>query len=248
MIQAIIIDDQLECIEDLQYLISKHKLPVDVVAVATSAAEGLTLILKHKPNLVFLDIIMPVMNGFEMLNLLPEINFQLIVTTSSDKFAIQALRASAIDFLLKPIIETELIQAISKIKTDNAHPTLTQISAFNDSLNNQNKLITKIALPISDGVEMVPVDEIIYFQSDGNYTTVHMTNDRKVLVSKQLGKFEDILDSSVFYRIHNSYLVNLNFIRKFIRSDGGYIVLTNDQSLSVARNRREGFLERLTRN
>lgn len=248
MIRAIIIDDQPECIDDLQYLISKHELPIDLQATATSATEGLAQILKHKPDLVFLDIIMPSMNGFEMLDLLPEINFHLIVTTSSDKFALQALRASALDFLLKPVDENELQQAVSKINTANPHPTRPQISAFSDSLSNQNRLITKIALPISDGVEMVPIDEIIYFQSDGNYTTVHMTNERKVLVSKQLGKFEDILDTSVFYRIHNSYLVNLNFIRKFIRSDGGYVVLTNDQSLSVARNRREGFLERLTGN
>ena len=115
MTRAIIIDDQPECIEDLLYLIDKNNLQIEVLGTANSGAEGLALILKHKPDLVFLDIIMPSMNGFEMLDLLPELNFHLVVTTSSDKFAIRALRASALDFLLKPISEEELLQAVLKI-------------------------------------------------------------------------------------------------------------------------------------
>ena len=243
MISAIIIDDQQECIDDLIYLIEKNKLPVSVLNASTSGTEGLAAILKHKPELVFLDVVMPGMSGFEMLELLPNPEFQLVITTSIDKYAVQAIRLSALDFLIKPIKLAELTEAINRSIEKKASPNKAQINLLRDNLKDRNIPLRKIALTISDGVELVLIDDILFFESDGNYTTVFMKGEKSIVVSKPLGKFEEMVDDSVFYRIHNSFLVNLNHIKKFIRSDGGYVVLENGKTISVSRNRKEAFLK-----
>jgi len=243
ILTTVIIDDQQDSVEDLLYLIEKCKLPLNVVGTANSGNEGLAAILKYKPQLVFLDIVMPGMSGFEMLELLPGLDFHLIVTTSMDKYAIQAIRSSAMDFLLKPVKQSELIDAIERVEKTSAAPTRTQLGLLKDILRERNHPIKKIALTINDGVELVSLDDILYFESDGNYTMVHMTDGKSILVTKQLGKFEEVVDSLAFFRIHNSFLVNLNRIKKFIRSDGGYVILENGKSISVSRSRKDGFLE-----
>jgi len=246
MLKTLIIDDQEDAIEDLQYLIKKNKLPAEVIATANSGAEGLAAILKHKPQLVFLDVVMPGMSGFEMLALVPQINFHLIVTTSMDQYAVQAIRASALDFLLKPIKLTELKEAIERSVSMSGVPSKSQINLLENNLKEKNQPIKKIALPISEGVELFQLEDILYFESDGNYTTVHLTDKRTILVSKQIGKFEEIVEKADFFRVHNSYLVNLNHIKKYLRNDGGYIVLSNGKSITVARNRKDGLLELLS--
>jgi two-component system, LytTR family, response regulator len=243
MISAVIIDDQQECIDDLLYLIEKNKLPVNVLATANSGNEGLAAILKHKPELLFLDVVMPGMSGFELLELLPNPDFQLIITTSIDKYAVQAIRSSALDFLIKPIKLAELREAINRSIEKKDLPNKSQINLLRDNLKDRNIPIRKIALTISDGVELVLLDDILFFESDGNYTTVFMKGEKSIVVSKPIGKFEEMIDDSVFFRIHNSYLVNLNHIKKFIRSDGGYVVLENGKTISVSRNRKEAFLK-----
>jgi two-component system, LytTR family, response regulator len=242
-ITAVIIDDQTDSIEDLLYLIKKCDLPLEVVGTATSGTEGLVAILKHKPQLVFLDVVMPGMSGFEMLELLPGLDFHLVITTSMDQYAIQAIRSSALDFLLKPIKQQELKDAVQRVVEKSTQPSRKQLTLLQDSLNERNHPIKKIALTIADGVELVALENILYFESDGNYTTVYTTDGKSMLVTKQLGKFEEIVDPSVFVRIHNSFLVNLNRVKKFIRSDGGYVILENGKSISVSRNRKDAFME-----
>jgi two-component system, LytTR family, response regulator len=242
-ITAVIIDDQQEAIDDLLYLIKKAELPLNVVGTANSGAEGLVAILKHKPQLVFLDIVMPGMSGFEMLELLPGLDFHLIVTTSIDKYAIQAIRSSALDFLLKPVKPSELNDAIGKVLEKSATPTRKQLDLLQESLRDKSQPIKKIALPFADGVELVLLEEILYFESDGNYSMVHMRDGKSILVTKQLGKFEEAVDASSFFRIHNSFLINLNKVKKFVRSDGGYVILENGKSISVSRSRKDSFLE-----
>lgn len=246
-ITAVIIDDQPQAIEDLLYLMERDELPVKILGTANSGKDGLIAVLKHKPQLVFLDVVMPGMSGFEMLELLPEINFHLIITTSDDQYAIQAIRASALDFLLKPVRPQELKDAVERSVNKQELPNKNQISMLESTMRERTPPSRKIALSISDGMELVNVDDILYFESDGNYTTVHMKNGRSNVVSKPLGKFEEIIDPAVFYRVHHSFLVNLYQVNKFIRSDGGYIVLENGKTISVARNRREGFLEALSK-
>ncbi len=245
MLPAIIIDDQQESIDDLKYLIEKHKIPVEVVATATSGNEGLAAILKHKPRVVFLDIVMPGMSGFELLDLLPKMDFHLIITTSVDKYAIQAIRASALDFLLKPVKAKELEEAVRRAMEKTEAPQKEQLDFLKNTLRERPGSIRRVAITVSDGVQLVDADEILYFESDGNYTTVHLKDGRNILVSKAIGKFEEMTGQGTFFRLHNSYLVNLNHINKFSRSGGGYVVLSNGKTISVARNRKDAFLEAL---
>lgn len=245
MLKAIIIDDQAEAIEDLHYLITKNELPVEILATATSGTEGLVAILKHKPQIVFLDIVMPGMSGFEMLELIPNIDFLLIITTSFDTYAIQAIRSSALDFLLKPIKLSELKEAINRSVEINQLPSKSQINLLENTLKEPNQPIRRIAVNVANEIELINLDEVLYFESDGNYTTIHLIKEKSLLVIKQIGKLHELIESANFYRTHNSYLVNLNFIQKFVKSDGGYIVLTNGKSIPVARNRKVGLVEKL---
>lgn len=247
MISAVLIDDQQECIDELLYLIKKNQLPVKVLATSNSGAEGLASILKHKPQLVLLDIVMPGMSGFEMLDLLPNPDFHLIVTTSEDKFAVQAIRSSAIDFLLKPVKAKELIDAVNRCIEKRDVTSKEQLNLLHDTLKDRSKPIKKIALSVSEGVELVFIDDILYFESDGNYTTVYLKGEKSIVVSKPIGKFEELTDPAVFFRLHNSYLVNMNRINKFMRGDGGYVVLENGKTISVSRNRKDAFLDALSK-
>ena len=244
MLKAIIIDDEQYCIDDLTYLIKKQELPVQVVAGATSAEQGIAMINQHKPQLVFLDIVMPGMSGFEMLEKISEINFSLVITTSVDKYAIQAIRASAIDFLVKPIKAEELSNAVSRMKQKLEIPGKPQLNLLRDQLQKKSKL-NKIAITVSDGVQLVKLRDILYLKSDGNYTTVFLKDGKNILVSRQIGKFEEMLSGESFFRIHASFLVNLDYVSKYVRSDGGYVVMENGENISIARNRKDAFLEQI---
>ncbi|HNS11068.1 MAG TPA: LytTR family DNA-binding domain-containing protein [Bacteroidia bacterium] len=246
-ISVIIIDDQQEAIDDLLYLFDSNKLPVKVLATSTSGADGLAAILKHKPQLVFLDVVMPGMSGFEMLELLPAIEFQIIITTSIDKYAIQAIRASALDFLLKPVKASELRESIDRAIKKSTIPSRSQFHLLSDNLKERNKKLEKIGVPISDGVQLIDLSKILYFKSEGNYTTLYLNNDLSIVASKPIGKFEEMLEGSVFFRVHNSYLVNLNHVSKFIRSEGGHVVLYNGSTITVARSKKDALMEALSK-
>ena len=247
MVRTIIIDDETECIEDLRYLVEKHNLRLDIVATATSGNAALAAILKHKPDLVFLDVVMPGMSGFELLDLLPQIDFNLVITTSVDKYAIQAIRASAIDFLLKPVQLHELKQAINKVVEKTQSTSRTQVSLLAESMKEPSKAVRRIALVIKEGVQLVDTAQIIFFKADGNYTTVHLVGNQEILVSKPIGMFDDMVGSSGFYRAHNSYLVNLDHVSKFIRGEGGYLVMDDGTSVPVSRNKKEELLNVLSK-
>ena len=245
MIQALIIDDEKDCIDDLLYLIDKNNLPISVIATASSANDGLVKILKHNPDLVFLDVVMPGMTGFEMLELIPEITFNLIITTSKDKYAIQAIRSSAIDFLLKPIKLTELTNSIERVNQKPAVTYKKQIQLLSESMQEPQQAIKRIALVVKDGVQLVAYDKIEYFHSEGNYTHVHLSDEATILVSKPIGRFEETVQNSSFFRVHNSYLVNLNHVEKYIRSDGGYIVMKSKATIPVSRSKKDDFFKSL---
>lgn len=247
MLSTIIIDDENDCIDDLLYLIDKHQLPLQIAAKANSAEAGLAAILRHKPQLVILDVQMPGMTGFDLLSLLPKLDFQLIITTSYDHYAIQAIRASALDFLLKPVKASEFTNAIARCLEKIELPEKAQINLFQEMIHERSNPLHKIAIHNSEGVELVNVDEIIYLESEGNYSTLFMTGERKILATKPIGKFEEIFDGGRFFRIHNSFLVNLNYIQKFVKGDGGYVVLQNGKSIAVARRKKEEFLELLSK-
>lgn len=241
MIRAIIIDDETNCVETLSILLKMHCPEVTVLQTCNSGEEGLKAIAEHNPDLVFLDIEMPRMNGFEMLKKLEQICFQVIFTTAYSQFAIKAFKFGALDYLLKPIDPTDLQAAIARVKSmSNKGSIKEQLEVVLQSLQPEAKT-QRIALSTGDGMIFVNTDEIMYCQADSNYTHVKLVKGEKHLLAKSLKEFEDVLAGKKFYRIHNSFLINLDQIKKFVRGDGGYIIMNDGAEITIARSRREEF-------
>ena len=245
MMKAIIIDDEPQNADSLKKDLTLHCPFLQTIAVCYSAKEGILSIKKEKPDLVFLDIEMPWMNGFEMLEVLGEINFSIIFTTAHDQFAAKAFRISAVDYLLKPIDATDLKAAVMKAEE--------RINGRQGKANIENLLQNirqpttqqKIALPIRDGYEFVEVGQIIYCHAEGAYTKVFLENRMYMLISKTLGDIEELLPRAIFERIHHSTVVNLNYVTHFVRSDGGYVKMSTGEQLPVSKSKKDGVMERL---
>ena len=245
MIKAVIIDDEQHCIDSLAMDLSQYCPDVGVIAQYNTAAAAVTGIQKENPQLVFLDVEMPVMNGFQILEALQQINFCIIFTTAYDKFAARAFRLSAIDYLLKPIDIADLKEAVRKAKEkiDNADG---MGNILNLLYNNKRPLLQqKIAFPNRDGYEFVEAARIIYCEADGAYTKVILEEGKKLLISRTLGDIEEMLPSANFQRIHHSFVVNISFVTQFLRNDGGYVILKNGEKLSVSKSKKEALMERL---
>ena len=204
---------------------------------------SIALIEKEQPNLVFLDVEMDDMTGFEMLERLDSIDFKVIFTTSFDKYAIKAIRFSALDYLLKPVGKEDLIAAIERAHLEPQKLQNEQVKELAEIGKSKSAKIERIALTTADGLIFKNISDIIRCESDRNYTTVHLVSKEKLIVSKTLKEIDDTLDGSGFFRAHHSHLINLNHISRFVRSDGGYVVMQNNDNISIARNRKEEFFE-----
>jgi two-component system LytT family response regulator len=242
-LKAIIVDDEPDCSETLSMLLERFCPEVEVVAVCHSGAQAVAEIPVQKPDLVFLDIEMPKMNGFQLLERLPLINFDIIFTTSYDQYAIKAFRFSALDYLLKPIDREELKAAVHK-KNRRLHPPLPeQLEILLQELRCPAR--TKIAIPTMEGLEMIPVETIVVCRSDSNYTTLHLTGRSPITASRTLKEIEEMLEGLSFLRVHQSSLVNLEEVAKYVRGEGGYLVMRDGSHVDVARTRKEMLLKKL---
>jgi two-component system, LytTR family, response regulator len=245
LIKAIIIDDEQNCIDSLVFDLQKHCKDVDVLETCSTPKQGILSIKKLKPDLVFLDVQMPWMNGFEMLELLDEINFAIIFTTAFDQFAAKAFRISAIDYLLKPIDVNDLKEAIRKASekiqqksgTDNIANLLQNIK--------KPEVNQRIAVPGREGYEFIEAGKIIYAQAEGSYTHVFLNDKRKLIISKTLSDIEELLPTEHFQRIHHSTLVNLSHVTHLFKTDGGFLVLDNGEKLAVSKSKKESLMARL---
>ena len=245
MIRSIIIDDEQHCIKSLQSDLQKNCPMVEVADTCFSAKDGIMSIKKNNPDLVFLDVEMPWMNGFEMLEVLGEMNFSIIFTTAHDEFAARAFRISAIDYLLKPIDANDLKAAVQKVeKKMDEGSSLLHISNLLRNMH-QPSSNHKIALPQREGYEFVDVSSIIYCHAEGAYTKVFIEDKKNMLISRTLGDVEELLPPELFQRIHHSTLVNVSYISQLLRTDGGYVVLKNGEKLSVSKAKKEMLMARL---
>ncbi|PSR51912.1 DNA-binding response regulator [Adhaeribacter arboris] len=243
MIRAIIVDDELHCVELLQWQLNKYFPQVQVLASCNSGKEAIPLINERRPDLVFLDIEMPQMNGFEMLQSLPRIDFDIVFTTAYDQFAIRAIKFSALDYLLKPIDKDELQAALIKINTHPARFISTQqLDLLLSNMQQVRNGLQKIALPTLQGYEMVYADQIVRCESDSNYTSIFLKNGSKIIVSKTLKEVEEMLENHHFFRVHHSHMVNLNEVIKYVKGDGGYLLMSDNSAVSVARSRKDALL------
>lgn len=244
MIKAIIIDDEVHCLKALSMLLEEHCPDVQVLEKCPSAKKGLEAIEKLRPDLVFLDIEMPVMNGFELLEQSTEIPFAIIFTTSYDQYAVKAFRFSALDYLLKPIDRHELISAIKKVKEQHHSPMAEQFQILLKHIQGKTTGLNKIAVPTSEGFELIPVDDIVYFEANDNYTHLFRKNKSRVVARRTLKEMEEQLsDFNFILRVHHSYLVNLNEVIKYVRGEGGYLVMSDGSFVNVSRSRKETLMK-----
>lgn len=239
---AIIIDDETKGRIALSEKLKDYCPSIKIVAQAANAKEGIAAIEKHKPQIVFLDIEMPGMNGFDMLNELPVKNFHLIFTTAYDQYAIKAIKYAAFDYLLKPVDIEELKLAIANIAAKETIQTKEQLDLFHHNINNSKKILNKLAIPTAEGLLFYNIEEIIYLEAHSNYTNLHFTGKQKILASKTLKDFEELLPTDIFYRPHHSFIINLNYIKRYIRGDGGQIEMQTGAFIDVSRRKKEEFL------
>jgi len=245
MIRSIIIDDEQHCVKALLSDLRQHCPSVEIADACYSAKEGIMAIKRLNPDLVFLDVEMPWMNGFELLGILGEINFSIIFTTAHDEFAAKAFRISAVDYLLKPVDANDLKEAVQKVaRKMNEGSSVQHISNLLRNIQ-QSSTDQKIALPQREGYEFVDVSSILYCQAEGAYCKIFIEGKKTMLVSRTLGDVEELLPAEIFQRIHHSTLVNVTYIAQFLRTDGGYVVLKNAEKLSVSKAKKEMLMARL---
>lgn len=244
MIRALIIDDEIKSCEGLRTLLTDFCNNVEVVGISLTVADGVEKIKSEKPNLIFLDIQMKGETGFDLLNLLARpYDFEIIFATAYSDFAIKAFKFSAIDYLLKPIDIEDLQRAVNKVEGRIGANIAARLEQLVENLKPGGEQKFKLAIPTSDGLIFIKISEILYCQASDNYTYFFTSDGKKYIVSRTLKEYEELLSDNRFYRIHNSYLVNLNAIKRYIRGDGGQVVLSNDIVLDVSKRKKEGFLQ-----
>jgi two-component system LytT family response regulator len=246
MYKAIIIDDEENALEMLEWQIKNNFENIEVVALCNSADAGIAAIKKHKPELVFLDIEMPNKNGFEVLNAFDEPAFDVIFTTAYNQFAIKAFKFAAFDYLLKPIDVDDLKEAVSRYGKKKSSSLKDQFKLMMEQYS-PPQTSARIALNTADGMIMVKPDMIVRCQSLSNYTRIFLDDGKSLVVTKTLKEVEETLSNYSFYRIHNSHFINLNHIQRYVKQDGGYVVMTDNEEIAIARNRKDGFMEHFAR-
>lgn len=248
MIRTVIIDDEPHATKSLEILLSEDCPQVQVIASFNHPAEALVFLRSNQIDLVFLDIDMPFMNGFELLNRLAPINFDIIFVTAYDQYAIKAFKFSAFDYLLKPVDEVELINSVRKL--ENKSKKSTQNSNFEHLLEvfkSGQTSVKRIALPTLEGFEFVEVEKIIRCESDSNYTKIFLQNLPMMLVSRTLKEIEEILSDLPFIRVHNSHIIAKNHVKKYVKADGGYILMIDNAEIPISRARKEEVINELTK-
>lgn len=241
-IRTIIVDDEKSSLIILQKLLEKNCDNIEIIATGQSVEEGIKIIEEHNPDLVFLDINMPDGDGFEILEKIENITFEIIFTTAYDKYAIKAFEFAALHYLLKPIKAEELIEAVERYELHKNENLSEKIEVLS---NNLNKNLDRLILPASNGMSIIQLDDILRCESSNNYTTFYLTNNDKIMVSKSINNYEKILAESHFCRIHNQHIVNLKYIKKYVKGRGGYVTLINDKQVDVSEGRKKEFLQKL---
>ncbi len=244
MIKAVIVDDEPKAIQSLSWELTHFSDEIEVINTFSNPEDAIEYLNHNSPDCLFLDIQMPTMDGFQFLGKLNNKNFAVVITTAYNEFAIKALKHEAIDYLLKPIDSDDLDETILKIKKHN--------SKFFNSSKVEEALINfhakyeqkKVTINTDGKLIFLDIDNILFVESDGNYSTIVTADGQKILITKKLKEVNEILPEHYFFRIHNSYIINLNKIKEFIKNEG-YVVLESNHKIPVARQRKSDFLEKL---
>lgn len=244
MLEAVVVDDESKAIESLSWELSNLSDEVKVIASFTDAHEALTYLELNTPDCLFLDIEMPIMDGFQFIKKLKNKSFPVIITTAYNQYALKALKNEAIDYLLKPIDTDDLNETIVKVKKfNNKNYTAERLEQILINFNAKS-LQKKITINTDGKLLFLESEEILYVESDGNYSTLFLENGQKLVLTKKLKEVNQILPSEAFFRIHNSFIVNLGKIKEFLKTDG-YVVLNTGHKIPVSRQKKSDFLDLL---
>ncbi len=245
MISAILIDDEQHCIHRLSdLLITNHAKDIQLMGNFSTVEEGITAIEALKPQLVFLDVQIHDKTGFDLLKSVNRSLFDVIFTTAYEKFAVQAFKFSALDFLLKPVDKDDLALAIEKFKDKTLkNETVAKLDILFHNLKNMQSGSRKICVPVTTGFVFLETDDIVRCESEINYTTIYLKDKKKLVVAKTLKDFEEMLTDYKFFRIHNSHLINLNYIKAYNKGKGGFVTLADNSQIEVSTRRKDDFLK-----
>ncbi|MES2332470.1 MAG: LytTR family DNA-binding domain-containing protein [Bacteroidota bacterium] len=249
MLKAFLVDDEDNNLENLQFLLHNDCEGVTVVGKAKNASDARNWLTTHATDILFLDINMPGENGFQLLNSLGSPNFKVVFVTAHNEYALQAIKANALDYILKPVSIDELRAAVEKVKRLFENPVISEQNQ--QLLKSLLQTVTsktppkKIALPQLGGISFIEVDDMVSLQADSNYTIIHMNTMQKMVISKTLKDFEELLDPTQFARIHKSYIVNLRYIKEYSTTDGGIVKMTDGNQWSLSRRQLDSFLEKM---
>jgi len=245
MLRAVILDDEPNCSKTMELLLREFCPQVTLLATYNHPSKATAFLSSNEIDLLFLDIDMPILNGFELLDQLQPVNFHIIFTTAYDQYAVKAFKYSAYDYLLKPIDENELASAVERL-TGKKQPDNSQAAHLISVYNSKTSTPDRIALPTSDGVEFIETASILRCESDSNYTRVFFVNDQKeFLICKTLKDIEGILGSELFLRVHNSHLINKKQVKKLVKADGGYLIMNDGAEIPLARSKKGGIINDL---
>lgn len=244
-VKAILVDDELSSLQNLQQKLAEFCPDVEIVAQTQKPEDAILLVQQHKPDVLFLDIEMPRMNGFRLLDELGELNCEIIFTTAYNHYAVDAIRISAFDYLTKPIAIKDLQNAVERLSQTKTQHTKERIDILRSSLTENKNPDDKIAINTYEGIEFIEIRHILRIESSSNYCKIFLTDGKNILVTKLLKDFEDMLLPYHFYRIHHSHLINLNYIKKYLKGDGGQVIMQNDEVIDVSRRKKEEFLKML---
>ena len=242
MIEAVLVDDEVKALQGLKWELTNFSDEIHVIASFTDPIEALDYLSDNTPDCLFLDIEMPTMDGFQFIQKITNKNFPVVITTAYNQYAIKALKNEAIDYLLKPIDTDDLKDTIAKIKKHNAK-NFSADRLEKILLNfNSNTVHRKITVNTDGKLLFLESDEIIYAESDGNYSTVYLADGKKILLTKKLKEVNQLLPEDSFFRIHNSYIINLNKVKEFLKTDG-YVILESGHKIPVSRQKKSDFLD-----
>ncbi len=244
MLQAVIVDDEIKALQSLTWELTNFSDEINVVASFTNPFEALEYLGKNTPDCLFLDIEMPTMDGFQFIQKLTNKNFPVVITTAYNQYALKAIKNEALDYLLKPIDTDDLEETITKIKkfnTKNFSVEKLEMALLNFNSRSSQKRIT---LNTDGKLLFLESDDILYAESDGNYSTIFLADGQKIVLTKKLKEVNQLLPSDSFFRIHNSYVINLNKIKEFLKTDG-YVVLKSNHKIPVSRQKKSDFLDLL---
>jgi two-component system, LytTR family, response regulator len=245
---AILIDDEPHATEALTNMLRMVANDITVIGTTNNAEAGLAMLREQPVDLLFLDIQMPHMTGFELLSKLDEIRFDVIFTTAYDQYALQAFKVSAVDYLLKPIDMDELEAAIQKVR-EKKQAVAPDFSAFERLFQQVQpaQAPQRLGLPVGDGLTFVAISDIVRLQSDSNYTIFYLSNREKIMVSRTMGEYEQTLPKQQFCRVHHSHIINLAHLRRYVKTDGGYAEMSDGTKVEISRRKKDDFVAMLER-